>query len=546
MKTVVTAKCVDQTLRITNLPKLSSGGVDETEVRVTFCEMWEGMGKTAVFYRDKGKVYQVVMVNDACVIPYEVMLEPGKVYFGLVGVMGDETKTSEVVALTVSQGAIISAVAVPLPDVYKQLLTAYGSVNAKVATERAERKAEVAVERARIDQLTKLEEGGTTGDAELQDIRVGADGTTYETAGEAVRGQVTATTLGLDDVSARIEADVAARTAVSTEDVDLTWQNPYIISGASDATFGTVMKVESGNTVFKVADAVEVEPYTIYRITASAGYGHLLYAIYDADGKMLRSEKDETSSGSGSAVADKVVVMPYRARSICVSQYDTCATGSKLVKVTEAQALPKKYAGKKAAFLGDSLTEKNQRATKNYHDYIADETGLTVVNLGRSGTGYKRTEDEGYAFYQRVPAVPSDTDVLIIFGSGNDLLYSDSLGATADTGTDTICGCVNATIDAVYAAYPTMRLGIVSPTPWVGNEPSDGGTMCAYADALREISARRGIPFLDLFRCSGLRPNDETCRNLLYSRDEGNGVHPDENGHALIAPRIRAFIETLL
>lgn len=46
------------------------------------------------------------------------------------------------------------------------------------------------VEKKRIDSFTKLKEGSTTGDAELIDARIGADGKTYSNVGNGIRNQV--------------------------------------------------------------------------------------------------------------------------------------------------------------------------------------------------------------------------------------------------------------------------------------------------------------------------------------------------------------------
>lgn len=285
---------------------------------------------------------------------------------------------------------------------------------------------------------------------------------------------------------------------------------------------------------------------TPYCISAAGKAGYGLYAFYDENGNRIGGENN--TGNTDRKIENKVVTSPARAASIriaCINGMQSCG----IQPMTRGYfiGMKPKWFGRTWVCLGDSLTESNSRTTKHYFDYIAEKTGIKTVNLGVSGTGYMRRKDINRAFYQRVSDIPEDADVITIFGSGNDLSSDQTLGTVTDTGTDTICGCINATIDAIYERIPLARLGIVTPTPWVGSMPSKTTCgMAKYSEAIVEICKRRSIPCLDLYHESNLRPDDENFRKLAFSKDGGNGVHPDEKGHEIIAASFQSLLERLI
>ena len=62
-------------------------------------------------------------------------------------------------------------------------------------------KTELAVERSRIDNFVTLPEGSTTGDAELIDARVGADGVIYPNLGDSIRTQFNSVDIVLNSIT---------------------------------------------------------------------------------------------------------------------------------------------------------------------------------------------------------------------------------------------------------------------------------------------------------------------------------------------------------
>lgn len=100
------------------------------------------------------------------------------------------------------------------------------------------------VARQRIDNLAKLPEGSTTGDAALNDIRIGYDGTTYDTPGDAVRGQVETLHNDLDSIKSE---------KVHTFNTDFVSSDIYQFVDDSAYISGSYYNISDGKIVIKNA-----------------------------------------------------------------------------------------------------------------------------------------------------------------------------------------------------------------------------------------------------------------------------------------------------
>lgn len=84
-----------------------------------------------------------------------------------------------------------------------------------------EARQELDVLTSRVDNMLALPDGATTADAELIDIRVGADGTAYNSAGEAVRAQVDNLSSGIANKAVLEGTVLKIQKSIDGQDKDL-------------------------------------------------------------------------------------------------------------------------------------------------------------------------------------------------------------------------------------------------------------------------------------------------------------------------------------
>ena len=212
--------------------------------------------------------------------------------------------------------------------------------------------------------------------------------------------------------------------------------------------------------------------------------------------------------------------------------------------------------GTKINFLGDSITEGAGTSShdKMFTMLIEREYGAICQNYGIGGTRIARqktpTEEKwDRDFISRVPEMDNDADIVVVFGGTNDFGHGDApLGTMNDRTPYTFYGALHCLYTALTEKYPDVPVVILTPlhrwnedSPKGDNKPAPVGTLKEYVNIIREVAEYYSLPVLDLFKESGLQPKIP----VIQQKYVPDGLHPNDDGNAILAHKIARFLETL-
>ena len=309
-------------------------------------------------------------------------------------------------------------------------------------------------------------------------------------------------------------------------------------------------------------EPIKVEPFEVYRLTGCSGWNARMYEIIDSRGKLV-----SFCSNKYSPNLTETFMIPENGAYLEINEFllNTNTKLEKAVSIKEKLSL----SGKKWTAVGDSWTQIFSDTHKSYVDFVADKTRLIATNSGAGGTGFITGGANNWnnQFYKH--PIDANSDIVTIFGSFNDAYDGDfKFGQEGDTGTDTLWGALQTTLDHVYQSAFNAQVGIIAPGPWgaINQHLSSDLKMSTlatfkdetvnsmsirdfaeqYVKVLHDFAKLNSLPFLDLYHYSGLRPWDDKFINQYYhGESETDTTHPNaDTMKQFIAPKIAKFIES--
>ena len=221
--------------------------------------------------------------------------------------------------------------------------------------------------------------------------------------------------------------------------------------------------------------------------------------------------------------------------------------------------------GFKVNFLGDSITEGagvTDWAGCRYDNRLAVLCQLSATNnYSISGSRLAHqihpSENPRYdlCFCGRAYDMDTTADMVIVYGGVNDYIHGDApFGQIGDTTPATYCGGVYFLMNYLRTVYAGKPIIFLTPARcFLRKEVDDriistharklpgGKPLVDYVDVILQTAKQFNIAVLDLYRDLGLDPHDPEC----YATYTTDGLHFNDAGHAVLAQRLKEFIDAL-
>ena len=214
--------------------------------------------------------------------------------------------------------------------------------------------------------------------------------------------------------------------------------------------------------------------------------------------------------------------------------------------------------GTKINFLGDSITEGHGTSSpeNTFCMLIEREYEAICQNYGIGGTRIAKQHTPSdnpifdNDFCSRVADMDADADIVAVFGGTNDFGHGDApLGIMSDRTLDTFYGALHTLYISLLEKYSESPIVVMTPLHRLnednprgdGNKPRDVGNLKTYVDVIREVAEYYSLPVLDLYKESGLQPKVPIINEKYFA----DGLHPNDEGHKVIAKKIASFLQTL-
>jgi len=210
--------------------------------------------------------------------------------------------------------------------------------------------------------------------------------------------------------------------------------------------------------------------------------------------------------------------------------------------------------GETVQWFGDSMTEKNFRTIKNYHEYMSELAGIVNIVNGVSGTGWRTPNSAGTGrpIHERITQISELAKYVGIFAGVNDWIQTGEelvLGNIGDTDPKaTFYGAVDYTIKKAIELKKDVKLFTITPIQSKdGFNPNNKGvTLEVIAKAIEEVSKKYGIPCFNAYYQNNLNVWNSESEKYYFTapgQPSPDGLHPNDNGHQVLAIKFLEFLK---